>query len=441
MKQKFILLSADALVTEDLKLLETMPNYCRYVKGGAKTESMLSVYPSVTYTAHTAMATGCLPGRCGFNGNYERLTPATFEHPWALDHKFVQVPDIFTAAKSAGLTTAAVFWPVTGNHPDIDYLINEWPGVAPDIPIAEAMKSQGSSKEVIDIVRMYAGEMVRTGVHPGCDYFVADCAAEIIRRYAPDLVMLHPANVDGARHVYGVFSDKAEEAVKETDDMIGLVCRSMEAAGYGDAMNFILASDHGQLPADRILHINALFADIGWITLGEGGEVLDWKVWSVAHGLCACIVLKDPSDKTFARVVEHKLCEWCFEGVYGIGDVLTAKEARERYGYWGEFSFVIDTSADGGKMFGDKMEHPLVVQNEKIDYRYGRGSHGHLPEKGPQPVFCAKGPAFKKNYTGAKGRIYDIAPTLAAAMEIPYYDCDGKILVDLLKNMPQSGSV
>ena len=146
------------------------------------------------------------------------------------------------------------------------------------------------------------------------------------------------------------------------------------------------------------------------------------------------MVLKDPSDEAFARTVERTLRAWAADGVYGIGDVLTAAEARERYGYWGEFSFVIDTSVDGGTMFGDKIEHPLVTRNETIDYRYGRGSHGHLPEKGPQPVFCAKGPAFKENYTGAKGRIYDIAPTLAAAMGIPFFACDGTVLTDLLKN-------
>lgn len=141
MGQKFIVFSADALVTEDLKLLETMPNYRKYVLGGARTESMQSIYPSVTYAAHTAMATGCVPGKTGISGNFERLEPARLApHPWALDHKLVKVPDIFTAAKRAGLTTASVFWPVTGNHPDVDYLINEWPGCAPDIPIGEALK-------------------------------------------------------------------------------------------------------------------------------------------------------------------------------------------------------------------------------------------------------------------------------------------------------------
>lgn len=33
MEQKFIVMSADALVTEDLELLKTLPNYRKYVDG------------------------------------------------------------------------------------------------------------------------------------------------------------------------------------------------------------------------------------------------------------------------------------------------------------------------------------------------------------------------------------------------------------------------
>ena len=56
-----------------------------------------------------------------------------------------------------------------------------------------------------------------------------------------------------------------------------------------------------------------------------------------------------------------------------------------------------------------------------------------MPEKGPQPVFCAKGPAFKENYTGARANIWDLAPTLAKVLGIPYYACDGRALTELLK--------
>jgi AraC-like DNA-binding protein len=60
--------------------------------------------------------------------------------------------DLFKAAKRAGLTTAAIFWPVTGCHPDIDYLINEyWPEPG-DTDIREVFRRAGSSEEMIDIV-------------------------------------------------------------------------------------------------------------------------------------------------------------------------------------------------------------------------------------------------------------------------------------------------
>lgn len=424
-------MSADALVVEDLKILETLPNYRRYVMGGARTKSMLSVYPSVTYAAHTSMITGCTPGKTGILSNFETLVPGKYD--WVLERKFVKTPDLFTAAKGAGLTTASIFWPVTGNHRDVDYLINEWPGCAPDIPIAEAMKEEGSDQKTLDIVKMYEKEMLRTGVHPGCDYFVADCAAEIIKRYTPDLVMLHPANVDGARHASGVFSDAVEQAVKETDDMIGIVCRAAEAAGLGGKYNFVLVSDHGQLDMKRIVNVNALFADLGWIETDNCGNVKDWKVWAISQGFSSYVVLRDPDDADFKEKAERTLRELMKDGLYGFGEVLNEREACKRYGLYGGFSFIIET--DGFTGFGDDYKHPVVPAqgHDSADYRKGRATHGHMPEKGPQPVFCAKGPAFKENYIGAAGKIYDLAPTLARAMGIDFFDCDGAALTELLK--------
>ena len=430
MEQKFIVMSADALVTEDLEILKDMPNYRKYVLGGARTESMLSVYPSITYVAHTSMVSGCLPGKTGIVSNTEKLERGAYD--WVLDHKNVKVSDLFDAAKQAGLTTASVFWPVTGNHKSVDWLINEWPGCAPNIPICEALKGQGSSEEVLEIVQLYEKEMERTGVHPGCDYFVVDCAAEIIRRYAPDLTMLHPANVDGARHSCGVFSDGVTQSVKETDDMIGIVCRAMEAAGYAGKFNFILVSDHGQLDTQRLINVNTLFADLGWIKFDRTGEVESWKAWTISQGMSSYVKLKDPDDKVFTKEVEDKLRAFSEDGLYGFGEILTAEEAKDRYGLWGDFSFVIET--DGITAFSDWYKHPTLLRGRNLsNYREGWATHGYMPEKGPQPVFAAKGPAFKENYVGRSGKIYDLAPTLAKAMGIPFYECDGQVLEELLK--------
>lgn len=85
MEQKFIVMSADALVTEDLELLKTLPNYRKYVDGGAMTESMLSVYPSVTYAAHTAMATGCTPGKRGFSPTWKNSRGTNIPGYWSIN--------------------------------------------------------------------------------------------------------------------------------------------------------------------------------------------------------------------------------------------------------------------------------------------------------------------------------------------------------------------
>ncbi len=425
---KFIVLSADALVTEDLKLLETMPNYSKYIMGGSGTKSMLSVCPSVTYVAHTAMASGCMPGKTGVVSNFATLEHGVKNRPWCLTHDFVKVPDIFTAAKRAGKTTAAVFWPVTGNHPDIDMLINEIPGCTPDMPIDEALKDQGSNEEMLEIARMYAGEMVRTGVHPGCDYFVADCAAEIIRRHAPDLILVHPANVDGTRHCYGVFNEQVNTAVKETDDMLGILARAAEASGYKDKYNIILVSDHGQMDMNRIVNVDVLFAENGWVNK-ETGEA---EVYSVSQGFSFYVFLKDKNDEVLKAKVEKVLKDASEDGIFGFGEVLTAEQAKERYGLYGDFSFVVDTDGETG--FGEEITRPALVRfRDPTDYRKGSGCHGHFPERGPQPVFMAKGPAFKENVICDAGHIADLAPTLAKAMDIEFYPCDGKALTDIIK--------
>lgn len=428
-RQKFIVLSADALITEDLRILQEMPNFRKYVAGGARMESMRSVYPTVTYPAHTSMITGCLPGKTGIVSNFREI--AFGSSAWVLEHDRVQTPDIFTAAKRAGLTTASVFWPVTGNHPHVDWLINEWPGCAPDIPITEALKGQGSGEETLAIAQMYAGEMARTALHPDSDYFIADCAAEIIRRYSPDLILVHPANVDAARHAHGVFHGEVEQAVKETDGIIGTLCRAAAAANYADRLNFLLVSDHGQIDRKRLVNVNALFAKLGWVKTDGRGNVADWRAWAVSQGFCTYVITKN-GDEAFLKSAERTLRELAQEGVYGFGEVLNAEEAYARYGLKGTFSFVLET--DGFTAFADGHLPPVVLQEtDASDYRRGLATHGYMPEKGPQPVFLAKGPAFKSGFTGGRGSICDLAPTLAAAMGIPFFPCDGTARMELLR--------
>ena len=48
MQQKLIVLSADALVYEDVEQLRKMPNYSKYLEGGCRVKKVRSIYPTIT---------------------------------------------------------------------------------------------------------------------------------------------------------------------------------------------------------------------------------------------------------------------------------------------------------------------------------------------------------------------------------------------------------
>ena len=53
-------------------------------------------------------------------------------------------------------------------------------------------------------------------------------------------------------------------------------------------------------------------------------------------------------------------------------------------------------------------------------------THGHMPEKGPQPIFLAMGPDFQKGMAIEKGEIINAAPTFAKVLGISLPDADGR---------------
>ena len=67
--KKLIVISADALVAEDVEYLETLPNFKKYLAGGVGVRKVHSVYPTITYPCHTTMITGVYPDTHKVTGN------------------------------------------------------------------------------------------------------------------------------------------------------------------------------------------------------------------------------------------------------------------------------------------------------------------------------------------------------------------------------------
>ena len=433
MKQKLIVLSADGMTYEDVEQIKTMPNYQKYLAGGARVKRVRSIYPTITFPCHTTMCTGVWPEKHGVLSNYP-LTPGTPHSslPWKWDYKWRAKweEDIFRAAKRAGLTTAASFWPVSGNHPYIDYLMAEyWPQPG-DTSMGEVYKRAGSSKEMQDIIEEKS-KYHTLGSHPATEEYAMAVFCEVIKRYQPDLLMMHTGDIDGNRHAYGLFNDRVTKGIEDTDRYIGLLMSAVEEAGLLDCTNFVLTSDHGLLNIERTVSPNVKFAEAGLIDVDENGNLVDWKAYCMSGGTSALVYLKDPDDKEVYEKTWKLLKEMADEEVYGFTEIFTEAEIREREHLGGEFAFALET--DGFTSFGDDLVRPLMRIPDCRDYRYGKATHGHLPTKGMCPVFSAKGPAFKENVTIETANLIDHAPTFAKVLGVELKGADGRVLEELLR--------
>lgn len=430
-KRHVVVVSVDALVYEDLETLSKLYALAPRWDKMARVDRVRSIYPTITYPCHSTMMTGVYPDRHHIVNNEAPILGV--EHClWQHFRSSVKAPSIFDAAKKAGLTTAAVFWPVTGKDPAIDYLVDEyWPQHGENS--VTAFRDSGSSEEVIKkIVKPNLKYLEgKHRMHPYADAFVMGCAADMLRNFQPDLLMVHPANVDSARHASGLFTSAVTNALYDTNLWLEELFKAAEDAGIYEDTNFFIVSDHGQIEIRRSVALNALLAEEGLLDVAPDGTLKDWTAFAKSGGTSALVYLKDPADQVAWNKTKIALEKLRDSEVCGLGEILTEAEARERYHLGGDFAFVIET--DGWTSFSTSWLKPVQKPLDNSDYRFGRATHGHEPEKGPQPTLMAFGPDIQPGAHLDTARLVDEAPTFAHALGLTMPDTDGHCLTELFR--------
>lgn len=426
-----VVISVDAMVYEDLELLSRLYSLAPLWPQTARVNHVRSVYPTITYPCHATMMTGVYPDRHGVVNN-ELPVMCTESCAWQHMRESVKVPTIFDAAKRHGLTTAAVYWPVTGRDSSIDYLIDEyWPQNGESTE--QAFRDAGSSEEVMEkIIRPNLKLLEnRHRQHPWADAFVMRCAADILREFRPNLLMVHPANVDAARHQSGLFSTLVDSALYDTNLWLSELFKAAQDAGIYEQTDFFLVSDHGQLEIQRSVALNALLAEHGLLEVTPDGQIADWTAFAKSGALSALVYLKNPQDSDARRRTQAVLDALWQSGLCGIGEVLTQEQARARYHLGGDFAFVVET--DGWTTFSNSWTRPVVRPLDNHDYRFGRATHGHQPQKGPQPTLVAFGPHIRAGAVMDNAELVDEAPTFAHALGFALEGTDGHCLNELFR--------
>ena len=434
MGKKLFVLSLDALVREDIDYMMTKPNFRRIMEKRAEVDKVLSVFPSITYPAHTTLMTGCYPGKHGIYNNVPFKDYEDHKKHWYRYSKVIRVEDLFTAAKRAGCTTASVYWPITGCHPDIDYIINEYFFFYPEEDTLEAFKNMGANEATLKVINEHR-DMIesvrRKEIGYSYDRFLMKCACSLIRDVQPDVMLVHNCIPDSARHVHGVFSEELRKGLDRVDEQLGDVVAAMEAAGVYEQTNFIILSDHGQLDFEKRTKINVLLAEGGFLEVAPNGDVYDWQAFAQVNGMSASVYLRDPANKKLYDQVYDYLQKLVEEKKWGFTRVYTTEEVKEKYGTYGPFSFMLAT--DGKTAVSDVWTADALQVFGADEQRASMATHGYEPELGPQPVFMAHGPDFKEGVSIPNAKLVDIAPTLAKVLGQELPEAEGRCLTELLK--------
>lgn len=430
MAKHLVVVSFDAMVFEDLDYLKDMPCFGKIYNEGARVNRIKTIYPSLTYPSHVSILSGTRAGKHGVVNNEPSIV-GNLKCPWYWFHDAVKVEDLHDAAKKAGLTTASVFWPVSGAHKNIDYLVAEYWAQGKDDTLEAAYKRAGTSDALFeDVIRPLIPQL-DSWESPVTDEGKIAIACEMIKRYKPNLLTLHLGQVDYYRHRFGVYNDKVKEGVLRSEFFIQMLFDACKDANIFDDTCFCIVSDHGQINYNRKMNLNVLFKEQGFIKTDSEGNILDWTVWGKSANFCAQIYLSEPQNEQLKKEVYDFLMKTCEDGTKGIGKVYTADEAKNEFGLYGDFSFVIES--DESTLFNSNWLGDLFTQVPISEFGYFKASHGHDPSVGPQPIFLAYGTEIKPGVIIPNGSIIDEAPTFAKILGLKLIEAEGKVMEKIFK--------
>lgn len=428
-KQKLYLISLDAFGAEDLKYASTLPNFSYLLERSAIVEKVETVYPSLTYVAHTSITTGMYPKQHGVINN-TLLQPKRESPDWHWYAKDIRVPTIFDVAHEAGYVIASFLWPVTGRDPSIKYNVAEIFANRPWQNQVLVSLYSSSLKFVFDLNRKF-GKMRRGILQPELDEFLTACAVDTIEHKNPDLMAIHLVDLDSTRHKYGVDSLEARSAIVRMDNHLGQIFKAMEQKGILEDTVIAVFGDHYQINVETVIRLNAVFKEKGWITENKYGKIIEWCALAKAADGSCYIYTKQETDSAEVRKV--------LESFPDIIETIYNQEEAARLGADETCTFLVE--ARRGFYFRDEssgpFSEPTVPQPDQQEPAkpLHRATHGFSPGKEHYATtLLLSGPGINSSVRLPKGKLVDHAPTFLYALGLAFkHPIDGNALIELFE--------
>lgn len=407
--EHLIVISFDALATPDFGQVKTLPNFKVFLEAGTHCKNVTSVYPTLTYPAHTSIVTGRYPKDHGIVNN-TMLQPQRESPDWYWQRRYIKGETLYDRAIDQGLKVASLLWPVTGKS-RIQYNM-------PEIFANRAWQNQilvslfnGSPLYQWKLNRRF-GHLRNGLAQPELDHFVHRSLLYTLSEYKPDLTLVHFTDLDAQKHRYGCDSSQAHEAIKRYDQKLGEIVQLLREKDMYEKSTIVVLGDHGALNEDKVIYLNTLLARHGLIKT-VNGRIKSWQaIMKNCDGSCY-IYLKDRNDQALKQTLAGILEELQKGTGNGIEAVYSAEEARA-LGADPECAFMVE--AREGYYFKDGIHHDLIKTIEEEDRKKGftAATHGYSPFKpGYTTLFMAAGRGISKGQAIDGMALIDEGPLLA----------------------------
>lgn len=419
-------ISFDGLSTLDFDYISGLPNFKEYLKTASYCERVYSIYPSLTYPAHTSIITGKYPKNHGIINN-TLLQPRRNSPDWYWQRDFIQGETLYDLAINKGMKVAALLWPVTGkskiqyNMPEI-FANRSWQN--------QIMVSLLNGSPMFQIqLNSKFGHLRKGKKQPELDNFTHASFIYTIKNKKPDISLVHFTDLDTMRHLYGFNSKEAKQALQRHDNRLGEIIKTLKEIGIYEDSTVVLLGDHSSLDEDRIIYLNTLLKNDGLIDVDSKGRIIGYRAIAKSCDGSSYIYVKERAliNKVKKLIQDFNCLNNCIE------DIFTKLQVKDM-GADPECALMIE--ARKGYYFLDELNNEVIKKFEQSEVGKSgvtKSTHGYSPYKPDYTtVFMASGKGIAKGNVIEKMNLVDEAPTMARLLGIEMHNIDGRIINEFL---------
>ena len=435
--QRAIIISIDGLDARYLNRRDEyglkIPTLRRLMAEGAAARGVVSIFPSVTYPAHTTIVTGAYPARHGIYGNEMMDAPVgAASREWYWFARDIRAETLWDAARKRGLKVGMVSWPVGVGAGDYNVPeIIKFGGTLHDT--LERIKENSFPKGIVDEIEKRDPALYSQANKDEQDDMRTRFAEYVITEKRPELLFVHLFDLDHFEHDKGPFTPEVFAILEKSDAYVGRILEAARRSGTLDETAVFIVSDHGFMSTSKQVQPGVLLERAGLLKVREEKDargnpvtvVSEWRALPfVTNGSCA-IILKDENDREARKKVLDIFRPLAGREGSGIREVL---ENRDLAALGANPRAALMLDAADGYDFGSKYTGEIVTENRQ------RGAHGYLPTRPDYYAsFITAGAGIKRGQQPGIIRMIDIGPTIARSLGLSLRDADGKPVKGLIQ--------